>query len=54
MHDGNGAYLFLGELVGPLEIIDFYFSGIGGGTEIFRFRITGVNRGKKLINLFLR
>jgi hypothetical protein len=54
MHDRNGTYLFLGKLVGALKIIDFYLPGISGGTEIFRLRITGVNRGKKLINLFLR
>jgi hypothetical protein len=54
MHDGNGANLFFGELVGALEIIDFYFAGIGGRAEVFRFRVTGVDSGKKLINLFLR
>jgi hypothetical protein len=54
VHDGNGAYLFLGEFVRPFEVIDLYLAGIGGRAEIFRFRIPGVNSGKKLINLFLR
>jgi hypothetical protein len=54
MHDGNRTNLFLGKLVGPFEVVDLYLAGIGGGTEILRFRIPRIDSGKKLINLFLR
>jgi hypothetical protein len=53
VHDRDGAYLFFGEFVGPLKIVDLDFAGVGSRTEIFRLGVSGVYRGEKLIYFFL-
>jgi hypothetical protein len=53
VHNGDRAYLFLGEFVGPFEIVDLDLAGIGRGPEILRLRVAGVYGGEKLINFLL-
>jgi hypothetical protein len=53
VHDRNRADLFLGEFVGPLEVVDLYLAGIRRRSEILRLRISGVYRGEQLIYFFL-
>jgi hypothetical protein len=53
MHDGDCTYLFLGEFIGPFEVIDFDLPGISGGPENLRFGVPGIYCGEELIYLFL-
>jgi hypothetical protein len=54
VHDRNRADLFFGEFVGPLKVVNVYFTGIRRGPDVLRLRVSGVYRGEKLINFILR
>jgi hypothetical protein len=44
VHDGDGSDLFLGELVGPLEVIDLDLALISGPTDFLGLDISGRDR----------
>jgi hypothetical protein len=53
VHNLDGTDLFLREFVGPLEVIDLNLAGVRGGSKIPGFRVSGVNRGEKLVYFVL-
>jgi hypothetical protein len=53
VHNRNRTNLFLGEFVGPLEVVDFDLAGICRRTKILRLRVSGIDSGEQLINFIL-